>query len=303
MIDFKPITKDKKEEFEQCLFDGNERGCEYSFANLYMWGRQRGEIIDGYLVLFSQYNRRTVYPFPVGHGDIKPVLDAVIADSKERGIPCRFTGMTAREKAILEELYPDKFSYHCDRDFFDYVYDINDLAELKGRKYHSKKNHFNRFVTAYPDYRVEPISDENIDEVREMVDKWYVDRLAEAPDSDFQMEQVAIEKAIKSYKELGMEGLALYIGDKMVAMTLASRMSYNTFDVHFEKAVRGIDGAYAVINCEFARYIRDKYPEIEFLNREDDMGIEGLRKAKEGYRPHHMVEKCWAHLSEDGYDY
>lgn len=303
MIDFKPITKDKKEEFEQCLFDGNERGCEYSFANLYMWGRQRGEIIDGYLVLFSQYNRRTVYPFPVGNGDIKPVLDAVIADSKERGIPCRFTGMTAREKAILEELYPDKFSYHCDRDFFDYVYDINDLAELKGRKYHSKKNHFNRFVTAYPDYRVEPISDKNIDEVREMVDKWYADRLAEAPDSDFQMEQVAIEKAIKSYKELGMEGLALYIGDKMVAMTLASRMSYNTFDVHFEKAVRGIDGAYAVINCEFARYIRDKYPEIEFLNREDDMGIEGLRKAKEGYRPHHMVEKCWAHLSEDGYDY
>lgn len=303
MIDFKPITKDKKEEFEQCLFDGNERGCEYSFANLYMWGRQRGEIIDGYLVLFSQYNRRTVYPFPVGHGDIKPVLDTVIADSKERGIPCRFTGMTAREKAVLEELYPDKFSYHCDRDFFDYVYDINDLAELKGRKYHSKKNHFNRFVTAYPDYRVEPISDENIDEVRKMVDKWYVDRLAEAPDSDFQMEQVAIEKAIKSYKELGMEGLALYIGDKMVAMTLASRMSYNTFDVHFEKAVRGIDGAYAVINCEFARYIRDKYPEIEFLNREDDMGIEGLRKAKEGYRPHHMVEKCWAHLSEDGYDY
>lgn len=303
MIDFKPITKDKKEEFEQCLFDGNERGCEYSFANLYMWGRQRGEIIDGYLVLFSQYNRRTVYPFPVGHGDIKHVLDTVIADSKERGIPCRFTGMTAREKAVLEELYPDKFSYHCDRDFFDYVYDINDLAELKGRKYHSKKNHFNRFVTAYPDYRVEPISDENIDEVRKMVDKWYVDRLAEAPDSDFQMEQVAIEKAIKSYKELGMEGLALYIGDKMVAMTLASRMSYNTFDVHFEKAVRGIDGAYAVINCEFARYIRDKYPEIEFLNREDDMGIEGLRKAKEGYRPHHMVEKCWAHLSEDGYDY
>lgn len=303
MIDFKAITKDKKEEFEQCLFDGNERGCEYSFANLYMWGRQRGEIIDGYLVLFSQYNRRTVYPFPVGNGDIKPVLDTVIADSKERGIPCRFTGMTAREKAILEELYPDKFSYHCDRDFFDYVYDINDLAELKGRKYHSKKNHFNRFVTAYPDYRVEPISDKNIDEVREMVDKWYADRLAEAPDSDFQMEQVAIEKAIKSYKELGMEGLALYIGDKMVAMTLASRMSYNTFDVHFEKAVRGIDGAYAVINCEFARYIRDKYPEIEFLNREDDMGIEGLRKAKEGYRPHHMVEKCWAHLSEDGYDY
>ena len=303
MIDFKPITPDKKEEFEHCLFDGNERGCEYSFANLYMWGRQRGAVINGHLVLFSQYNRRTVYPFPVGEGDIKAVLDMVIRDATERGIPCRFTGMTARERGILEELYPDRFRYHCDRDFFDYVYDINDLAELKGRKYHSKKNHFNRFVTAYPDYRVEPVSDKNIALVREMVDKWYVDRLNEAPDSDFQMEQAAIAKAMQSYKELKMEGLVLYIDENAVAMTLASRMSHNMFDVHFEKAIRGIDGAYAVINCEFARYIRDKYPEIEFLNREDDMGIEGLRKAKEGYRPHHMVEKCWAHLSEDGYDY
>ena len=303
MIDFKPITTDKKEEFESCLFDGNERGCEYSFANLFMWGRQRGAVINGCLTLFSQYNRRTVYPFPVGKGDIKAVLETIIEDSKERGIPCRFTGMTAREKAILEELYPGKFRYHCDRDFFDYVYDINDLAELKGRKYHSKKNHFNRFVTAYPDYRTEPISDENIMLVREMVDKWYVERLKEAPDSDFQMEQAAIKKAMQNYKELQMDGLVIYIGCKMVAMTLASRMSHNTFDVHFEKAVRGIDGAYAVINCEFARYIRDKYPEIKYLNREDDMGIEGLRKAKEGYRPDHMVEKCWAHLSEDGYDY
>jgi len=74
-------------------------------------------------------------------------------------------------------------------------------------------------------------------------------------------------------------------------------------DVHFEKARPDVDGAYAVINCEFARYIRQKHPYIRFLNREEDMGLEGLRKAKESYYPHHMTEKCWACLLEDGYDY
>ena len=303
MIDFKPITPKNKEEYEKYLFDANERGCEYSFANLFMWGRQRAAIVNEHIVLFSQYNRRSVYPFPVGYGDKKAVIDALIADAEERGITCHFTGLTEREKNILEELYPAKFHFHCDRDFFDYVYDKNDLAELRGRKYHSKKNHFNRFCTAYPDYRVEPVCDSNVDAVRKMVEKWYVDRLEEMPDGDFNMEKTAIAKALDNYKMLGMEGLVLYHNDAVLAMTLGSRMSHNTIDVHFEKAIRGIDGAYAVINCEFARYIRDKYPEIEFLNREDDMGIEGLRKAKEGYRPHHMVEKCWAHLSEDGYEY
>lgn len=303
MIDFKRITLDKKKEYERYLFDGNERGCEYSFANLYMWGRQSAQVVYDHLVLFSQYNRRSVYPFPVGTGDKKAVIDAIIADSEERGIPCRFTGLTQRDRKILEDLYPGMFSFHCDRDFFDYVYDINDLAELRGKKYHSKKNHFNKFVTNNPDYRVEEINESNTDKVRNMVETWYTDRMEEAPDSDFQMEIVAIDKALRHYKELGMEGLVMFIGDEVVAMTLASFTSKDTIDVHFEKARRDIDGGYAVINCEFAKHIRKKYPQVKYLNREDDMGIEGLRKAKESYRPHHMVEKCWAHRLEEGYEY
>ena len=92
-------------------------------------------------------------------------------------------------------------------------------------------------------------------------------------------------------------------GGEVVAVTLGSRMTEDTVDVHFEKALSYVDGAYTAINCEFARYIRGKYPEVRFLNREEDMGLEGLRKAKESYLPHHMMEKCWAHLLEEGYDY
>ena len=86
-------------------------------------------------------------------------------------------------------------------------------------------------------------------------------------------------------------------------MTMGSRLSKDTFDIHFEKAVEGVDGAYPAINQGFAKYLRDKYPEVQYLNREDDLGLEGLRKAKLSYCPDHLVEKCWARMLEDGYEY
>ena len=100
-----------------------------------------------------------------------------------------------------------------------------------------------------------------------------------------------------------MEGLLLKDGDELLAMTMGSRLSEDTFDIHFEKALDKADGAYPVINREFARYLREKYPDIRYLDREDDMGLEGLRKAKLSYYPDHMIEKSWACLLEDGYDY
>lgn len=303
MIEFNPITLEDKKIYEQYLPDGNERGCEYSFANLYLWGRQRIAFLHNHVVLFSQYNRRSVYPYPVGNSDKKAVLDAIIADAKERGIPCRFTGLNADSKQTLEELYPDMFLFHCDQDSFDYVYSIDDLADLKGQKYHRKRNHYNRFRSTFPSYTVEALSEENLPMVKEMVDNWYKNRLLANPDADFHMEQAALGKAFRHYKELDMEGLVLLNEGEVLAITLGSQMSENTFDVHFEKARPDVDGAYTAINCEFAQYIRSKYPQIQFLNREEDMGLEGLRKAKQSYYPHHMVEKYWAHLLEDGYEY
>jgi hypothetical protein len=117
------------------------------------------------------------------------------------------------------------------------------------------------------------------------------------------MERAAISKALKHYEALGMEGLVLRDGADVLAYTLGSPLSPDTFDIHFEKARPEAEGAYPVINCEFARYLREKYPHIQYLNREDDLGLEGLRKAKLSYYPHHLVEKCWACLLEDGYDY
>ena len=100
-----------------------------------------------------------------------------------------------------------------------------------------------------------------------------------------------------------MEGLLLRDGERVLALTLGSFLSEDTFDVQFEKARADAQGAYPAINQGFARYLRDKYPHLRYLDREEDMGLEGLRRAKQSYHPHHMAKKCWACLLEDGYDY
>lgn len=302
-LDFKRLSIEDKPFYDDKLAVEGERGCEYSFANLYLWGRQRIYELDGSILFFSQFNRRSVYPFPIGSGDKKQAIEAIIADAKARDIPCRITGLRPDDRKFLSENFPDRFRFHCDEGAFDYVYDINDLADLAGKKYHSKRNHIKRFYDAFPDAHVEPISDSNRERAINMVRDWYKARLEADPNGDYFMEQAAIEKAFRDYDALDLYGLILIGGDEVLALTMGSKLSHDTVDVHFEKARPDVQGAYAAINNEFAKYIRDTLPEVKFLDREEDMGLEGLRKAKRSYYPHHMVEKCWACLLEDGYDY
>lgn len=302
-IDFKQITLEDKPLYDSYLKSEGERGCEFSFANLYLWGRQSLAEICGHIALFSQFDRKSVYPYPLGASDKRPVIDAIIADSRARGIPCRISGITDEARETLEELYPSRFRYHCDEGSFDYVYRVDDLAELVGKKYDGKRNHLRRFREAYPDYEVIPISDANTEEVSLFVNGWYERRIAENPNLDFHMERAALSRALRDREALGLEGILLKGRGEVLAMTLGGRLSRDTFDVNFEKARGEIQGAYAAINCEFARYIQKKHPDVCYLDREEDMGLEGLRRAKRSYHPHHMIKKCWACLLEDGYDY
>ena len=305
-IEFRPFSLSDREAYERYLFGEGEIGCEFSFANLYLWGRQSFCELDGKIILFSQFDRRSVYPYPLGAHTLeatREALDAIIDDAHARGISCRITGISAEGRARIEELYPGRFCFHCDEGSFDYVYDINDLAELAGKKYHAKRNHLHRFRELFPNAVACPIDDELTPAVREFVKCWYEARLLENPNGDFRMEQVAIERALRDRVVLGLEGLAVMDGTRILAITIGSRISEDTFDIHFEKASTDVQGAYAAVNCDFARYLRAKYPEVKYLNREEDMGLEGLRRAKKSYYPHHMIEKYWAHLLEEDYEY
>ena len=228
---------------------------------------------------------------------MRPVLDAIIHDARVRGLECRLVAMTAADCALVEELYPGKFRFHPDRTFCDYVYSIEKLADLPGRKYQRKRNHVNRFYWDHPDCKTAEIDETMLPAVKAMAEAWYEKRLAADPQGDYHMERTALHRALEHWTELGLTGLVLMEKDEIIAMTAGSFLNETTFDVHFEKALD--EGAYAVINQAFARHLREKYPALQWLNREDDMGMEGLRKAKLSYHPDHLVVKFWADLLED----
>lgn len=302
MIAFHRIGLEDKAAYENILYSAPERGCEYSFANLSLWGRQEVAFLHGCVAFFSHFYGKSVYPYPIGNGDKKAVIEAILADAKERGIPCRISGITNADKEELERLFPGKFHISGSRNNFDYVYAIDALADLRGRKLQKKRNHFNRFRTQRPDYQVLPLTCKTLAAAQHMVNDWYMARTKADPEGDYLLENIAMVRAFRNYEHLDMEGIALMDGNEILAITMGSRLNGNTFDIHFEKAREEVDGAYNAVNCEFARFLRLKYPDLQFLNREDDMGIEGLRKAKLSYYPDHMVEKHFAYLTEEIYE-
>ena len=302
MINFHRMSLEDKSSYDAYLMDTPPRGCEYSFANQFLWGRQSIAYLHGCVAFFSHYYGKTVYPHPIGNGDIRAVIEEIIVDSRERGIPCRITGMNEQELQQLESWFPGQFEMVCDRDSYDYIYDIDDLADLRGKKYQKKRNHVNRFRLSHPDCRVLPLDENTKEAAQSMIESWFATRHTTDPQGDYLLESIAISKAFRNLEALGMEGIVLMEGSRVLAVTLGSRMGADTFDIHFEKAREDVDGAYAAVNCEFARYLRLKYPEVRYLNREDDLGLEGLRKAKLSYLPVRLVEKCRAVLREDIYE-
>ena len=299
MIDFHRLKLSQKDAYEAILFACPPRGCEYSFANQYLWGRQQAAFLHGCVAFFSHFNGRSVYPYPIGNGDRRAVIEEIICDARERGIPCRITSMTDFDRQELESWFPGAFLLRADRDGADYVYAIEDLADLKGRKFQKKRNHVNRFRTQHPQYQVVPLTVCNLALGQHMVNEWYRVRMRDDPEGDYLLENIAMARAFQNYAGLGMEGILLMDEGRVLAVTMGSRMGSDTFDIHFEKALEEVDGAYATVNCEFARYLRLKYPDVTFLDREDDMGLEGLRKAKLSYNPHHIQEKHWAYLEAE----
>jgi len=292
MIDFRELKITDKPLYEEYLAKSKNKGCEMSFGNLFMWGKQEIAKVDDHLVFLATFSK-SFYPFPLGDGDKKPIIDTLMLDAKERGIEFTLTSVTEEERAELERLYPQKFEFTTSVDTYDYVYAIDDLAGLLGKKYHKKRNHLNNFKKAHPNYKVNPINEGNKEKVEKMVEKWYDGR---GLSGSFDYERVVFKRAMDNYDALQLEGLVLEDNGEVLAVTFASRLNADTFDVHFEKALPTVDGAYPTINFEFANYIKTKYPEIKFLDREEDMGIEGLRKAKQSYYPHHQVLKYKARL-------
>jgi len=273
--------------------EGNEC-CEYSFVNLFAWcevfGLKLARVEDRLAVRLTR-GGTPGYLYPVGGGEVRPVAEALRADAARQGLPFRLTCVSRRGLEALEALYPGRVQAEADRDSFDYIYDIDRLAELGGKRLHAKRNHIHRFVDANPDWSVERITADNLPECLDMDEVWNRANHGYAGDETLTEENAALHRALFHFEALGLEGLLLRADGRVIGFTAGRRMSGQTYDVHFEKAFGDIQGAYTILNREFARWVREQHPEVRWLNREDDMGVEGLRKAKESYYPDRMVEK------------
>ena len=295
MIPFKEITLADKEIIQSYTFISHRRNCDLSFSNLYSWRfLYHTEYADlGGFLLFRFYaDGELAYMMPVGNGDLKTELGMMIEDARNEGQPFRMLGVCTSMKEDIEEVMPGQFEFSADRDYFDYIYLRSDLATLKGKKYQPKRNHINRFKNTYSDYEYKELTSELVPDCLKLEAEWCKTNNC-AEDTALQAERRSMTAALAHFEELGLRGGVLYVSGNIVAFTFGMPINHETFDVCVEKANTDIEGAYTMINNEFALHIPEQYI---YVNREEDLGLEGLRKAKLSYYPEILLEKCMARL-------
>jgi len=299
MLEFQPITLEMRRRMEDILRAEDDRGCEYTFGNIFIWrdiyDAEAAFTDDGMLIV--RFNSEAMaYLFPCGKGDRRAAVVELLADTERRGVHFRIIAASKADVDFLEEQFPGKFTSHLNRDFAEYVYASDDLINLAGKKYHGKRNHISRFIMDYPDYAFEEITPDNIGEVRQMSDRWYREFLPAEQDASLEQEVTAACNAFTHFFELGFSGGLIRAGGGIAGFAIGEPINDRTFCVHIEKASYDIPGAYTVINRDFAQHFCRNY---EFINREDDVGQEGLRKAKLSYHPAVLTEKYVVGLVND----
>ena len=297
MIPFKDITLADKDTITSFTMKSDRRNCDLSFSNLCSWRflyDTQFAVVDNFLVFKFWAGEQLAYMMPVGTGDLKAVLWELIEDARKENQHFCMLGVCSNMRADLEAILPGQFTFTEDRDYADYIYLRSDLSTLKGKKFQAKRNHINRFRNTYPDYEYTPITPDRIQECLDLEAEWCKVNNCDQQEGTGN-ERRALIYALHNFEALGLTGGILHVNSKIVAFTFGMPINHETFGVHVEKADTSIEGAYAMINYEFANRIPEQYI---YINREEDLGIEGLRKAKLSYQPATILEKYMACLKE-----
>ena len=291
LLDFKEPTISDRDWVTKLTSYANFNNSEYSFGSTYMWRRYINKRIARYKDFFLARAclRECAYLFPAGKGDVREAIELLRADAEENDQPLRFYSVTPEIRGQLDELYPGQFEYEDCRYAYDYVYESSDLISLSGRKYHGKRNHISRFDQDNPNWTYEDIDHHNLCDCWDMFEEWLQED--KNGSSSYDDEMLALRDTLDYFDELGMQGGLLRVDGTVIAVTIGEPLTDDCFDLHFEKAFSGIQGAYPKINQVFAQKRLSGY---RYINREEDMGIEGLRRAKLSYQPALLVEKSYA---------
>ena len=295
-IDFHIVTVADKPLFDSYLGGSDVQNCDLCFANVFAWSdTYHSEVaeVEGFLVIRFDNGDTKCYMQPIGNGDKSKVVEWLRRDAFAQRIPLRLYGLSHEWRTFLEECYPSEFAFDAPRALCDYIYRVEDLAQLQGRRYQPKRNHLNRFVMRYAWY-AEPLSRANVKDCLALNERWLYGRIV--GDAE-RAEQLAIHRAVENMESLGLRGLVLYADNRAVAFSYGTPINSNTFCTHIEKHDVAVEGASTMINRLMAQSLDE---EFEFVNREDDLGLEGLRFAKMSYYPSLLLEKISAlHLTAE----
>lgn len=297
MIEFHGVTIEDKPWIQQRIASRELPTCEYTFGNIFAYSRMLDVKVADYegFLLTKDYDKDFVtYCYPVGNGDIRKALDFIVDDGIRSDNEFLIFGLNDNDVKLLNEYFPGKFRIELTRDTFDYVYNRYDLAELKGRKYQAKRNHISFFKKNY-NWSYERIDENNISECLEMSEQW-LEKYESDHKEDLENELDIIRLFFDNFNALGCVGGLIRIDGNVVAYTLGEKVNDDIFCIHIEKAFSDIRGAYPMINQQF---VLNELSDYKYIDREEDLGIENLRKAKLSYYPEILTEKYEAKFIND----
>lgn len=294
-LKFKEVELADKTWIDRCMKESDFRGNEYSFTNNYIWRKVYQLKVahwgDLYLQWTGSDGSHGSFAFPAGKGDVKSAIEQLIEFCGQQGQEFRMMVSTRECVNQLETWFPGKFEFHEKRDYFDYVYLAEKLKTFAGKKLHSKRNFVNRFTQTY-DWSVEELTTENIEQCFAFNKIWCSKNNC-CQDESKREEMCATNAALKNFSALALKGCILKISGEVVAYSVGERINSDTFIVHIEKADADIPGAYPMI-CQ--QMVKMHAGDCVYVNREEDLGVEGLRKAKMSFYPDLFVERYEAIL-------
>lgn len=293
-IDLKKITLEDRQWMEPYYRYEQSGSCEVCFANNYLWTpfyNVEYAVMEDMLIFFSK-GRELSVTMPMAKdeesaGNLKKVILQLEDFFAQQDKPFAMHLVTQEKMQLLEELFPGKYEITYDRDAADYIYEVEQMISLKGKKLHGKRNHINKFKENNPNWSYEPLTKDNLGECMAMSGEWKKANLC-GEKGEKHTEFCVTTRALKQFQELGLCGGVLRDGSRVVAFTLGEELNKDMFVVHIEKAFAEVQGAYPMINQQFLLHEASQY---KYVNREDDAGSEGLRKAKLSYYPAFLQEK------------
>jgi len=288
MLSFKKIDKSDISKIAPYFGSATSRVCTKAIGVMYMWSGYFGTEIASYpggLIIKDELFGKTLFMTPRGEKK-EEGLDLIEAYARETGCELAFNSVDDEDFAFLASRYP-AIEPLSNRDYSDYLYLASDLAEYRGKKYHGQKNHFNKFVREYPDYRFESFTKEELPAVFAFLEE----HKALAPRSKEEIiEYDCCVRLLEAFDELDLLTGKIVVAGKIVAVSVGEILN-DTLIIHIEKALPSYSGVYPTICSLFARQYADR---VKYINREDDAGDEGLRTSKTQYHPVALIEKRMA---------